>query len=93
MTQSHHPREGHVADPAPLARAAVVASVAGVVLGLLFIPQVLGMALGLLSLARREHAGRRLALLAIGLSLLLTVVWGVALGQLLKWWAANQLGG
>jgi hypothetical protein len=76
-----------------LARAAVVASVAGVVLGLLFIPQVLGMALGLLSLARRERAGRRLALLAIGLSLLLTVVWGVALGRLLKWWAANQLGG
>jgi hypothetical protein len=93
VTDSHHPREDRGADPAPLARAAVVTSVLGVVLGLLFVPQILGMALGLLSLARRERAGRRLALLAIGLSLLLTVGWGIALGRLLKWWAATQLGG
>jgi hypothetical protein len=92
VTDSHHPREGAGSGPAPLARAAVVSSVAAVAFGLLFVPQVLGMALGLLSLARRERAGRRLALLAIGLSLLLTVVWGVVLGRLLKWWAATQLG-
>ena len=30
------------------------------------------------------------ALLAVGISLLLTVVWGVVLGLLLKWWAASR---
>jgi hypothetical protein len=70
----------------------VVASVVAVALGWCFLPQVLGMALGLLSLARRERAGRRLALLAIGLSMGLTVVWGVALGLLVKWWARSRLG-
>lgn len=69
-----------------------MASLTAVALGFVFVPQILGMALGLLSLARRESAGRRLAWLAIGLSVALTVVWGVLLGLLLKWWAANRLG-
>lgn len=70
----------------------MVASVVAVALGWCFLPQVLGMALSLLSLARRERAGRRLALLALGLSIGLTVVWGVALGLLVKWWARSRLG-
>lgn len=68
------------------------ASVVAVLLGWCFLPQVLGMALGLLSLARRERAGRRLALLAIGLSIGLTVIWGVVVGLLVKWWARTRLG-
>ncbi len=56
--------------------------------GWAFIPQVLGMALGVLSLARREPSRGR-AWLAIGISLALTVVWGIALGLALKWWAAR----
>lgn len=63
-----------------------------VLLGWCFLPQVLGMALGLLSLARRERAGRRLALLAIGLSIGLTIIWGVVVGLLVKWWARTRLG-
>lgn len=70
----------------------MVASVVAVVLGWCFLPQVLGMALSLLSLARRERAGRRLALLALGVCLALTVVWGVVLGLLVKWWASTRLG-
>lgn len=91
MTEAHHPRGARLVREAPLARGAVVASVVAVVLGWCFLPQVLGMALSLLSLARRERAGRRLALLAIGLSLALTVVWGVVLGLLVKWWASTRL--
>lgn len=81
-----------MAGEAPLARGAVVAAVVAVPLGWCFLPQVLGMALSLLSLARRERAGRRPALLAIGLSLALTVAWAVVLGLLLKWWARTRLG-
>lgn len=92
MTESNHPRDVRLAGEAPLARGAVVASLTGVVLGWCFLPQVLGMALSLLSLARRERAGRRLALLALGLSLGLTVVWGVVLGLVVKWWARTRLG-
>jgi hypothetical protein len=80
-----------LASDAPLARAAVVVSMAGVVFGLTFLPQLLGLALGGLSLARREPGGRRPALLAIALSLVLTVVWAVVLGLLLKWWAESQV--
>lgn len=79
-----------LAGEAPLARGAVIASLAGVVLGFCFVPQVLGMALGGLSLARREEAGRRHAWLAIGLALALTVAWGVVLGLLVKGWAAGH---
>jgi hypothetical protein len=60
-----------------------------VVLGFCFLPQVLGLALGGISLAREPHA-RRPAGLAIALALVLTVVWGVVLGLLLKWWAASR---
>jgi hypothetical protein len=80
-----------LAADAPLARAAVVVSLVGVVFGITFLPQLLGLALGGLSLARREPGGRRAALLAIGLSLVLTVVWAVVLGALVKWWASTQL--
>ncbi|MGN6752064.1 MAG: hypothetical protein ACTHJJ_05875 [Intrasporangium sp.] len=92
MTDSHHPGPPEVAAQAPLARGAMGASVVAVLLGWCFLPQVLGMALGLLSLARRERAGRRLALLAIGLSIGLTVIWGVVVGLLVKWWARTRLG-
>jgi hypothetical protein len=80
-----------LAADAPLARAAVVVSLVGVVFGITFLPQLLGLALGGLSLARREPGGRRPALIAIGLSLLLTVVWAVVLGLLVKWWASTQV--
>lgn len=85
------PSEVRLASTAPLARGAVIASIAGVVFGFCFVPQLLGLSLGGLSLARRETAGRRNAWLAIGLSLLLTVGWGIALGLLVKWWAATRL--
>ena len=48
------------------------------------------MALAGLSLARREPSRGR-AWLALGLSVALTVIWGVALGLVLKWWAARAL--
>jgi hypothetical protein len=66
----------------------VAAAVAGVLLGFCFVPQLLGLALGGISLTR-EPKGRRHAVLAIVLSLVLTVVWGIALGVLLKWWASS----
>lgn len=78
-----------LADEAPIARAAVWISVTAVVLGFSFVPQLLGMALGGLSLTR-EPAGRKHALLAIVLSLLLTITWGIVLGLVLKWWAASR---
>jgi len=62
-----------------------------VVFGITFLPQLLGLALGGLSLARREPGGRRPALLAIVLSLALTVGWAVVLGLLLKWWASTRV--
>ena len=71
-----------------MARAALAAALAGVVLGFLFLPQVLALALGGISLAR-EPKGRRPATLAIVLSLVLTVLWGIVLATLLKWWASN----
>lgn len=61
----------------------------GVIFGFCFVPQLLGLALGGLSLTR-EPMGRRHALFAIALSIALTIVWGVVLGALLKWWAASQ---
>lgn len=81
-----HPR---LASEAPLARSALAVAIAGVIFGFCFVPQLLGLALGGLSLAR-EPMGRRHALLAIALSLALTIVWGIVLGALLKWWANSQ---
>ncbi|HEX6056504.1 MAG TPA: hypothetical protein VFY98_11895 [Intrasporangium sp.] len=80
-----HPR---LASEAPLARSALAVALAGVIFGFSFVPQLLGLALGGISLTR-EPQGRRHALLAIALSMVLTVVWGVVLGALLKWWAGN----
>jgi uncharacterized protein YqgC (DUF456 family) len=94
VTQHDHaPDVGGVrlSEEAPLARAAVWASLAGVVLGFLFLPQVLGLALGGISLTR-EPRGRKQAGIAIAVSLALIVGWGVVLGLVLKWWAASQLG-
>lgn len=65
-----------------------MAALAGIVLGWCFLPQVLGMALGGISLARREPSRGR-ACLAIGISLALTMVWGIVLGLVLKWWASR----
>lgn len=79
-----------LAAQAPLARGAVVAALSGVLLGFCFVPQLLGLALAGLSLARREPAGRRNAVLAIVISLALTVVWGIGLGLLLTWWARSR---
>lgn len=91
MTYDDHPPQVQLAGEAPLARAAVWASVTGVVLGFTFLPQVLGLALAGLSLVR-EPAGRRPAVIAIAVSLALVIVWGVVLGLVLKWWAASQTG-
>lgn len=92
MSAADHPPPRHdrlrLASEAPLARSALAASLTGVVLGFLFLPQVLGLALGGISLAREPHA-RRAAGLAIALALVLTVVWGVVLATLLKWWASS----
>ena len=77
-----------MASEAPLARSALAVAIAGVVFGFCFVPQLLGLGLGVISLAR-EPRGRRHALLAIALSLALTVIWGIVLGALLKWWASN----
>ena len=76
-----------MASEAPLARSALAVARAGVIFGFCFVPQLLGLALGGISLTR-EPQGRRHALLAIALSMTLTVVWGVVLGALLKWWAS-----
>jgi hypothetical protein len=83
------PRRGLLSDT-PLAGGSVAAGLAGVVVGFLFVPQLLALALGGLSLARREPNGRGRALLGIGLGLLTTVVWGVVLGLLLKWWVTSR---
>jgi hypothetical protein len=79
-----------LAAEAPLARSAVVASLAAVVLGFAFLPQLLGLALAGLSLGRREPGGRRPALLAAAISLAATLLWGVVLALLLKWWATSR---
>ena len=100
MTDPDHPLSGtpdvdaeptgvRLASEAPLARGAVVASLASVVLGFVFVPQLLGLALAGLSLAHRERGGRRAAAIAIAVSLTMTVVWAVVLGLVLKWWASN----
>ena len=73
-----------------MARGALAASLSAVVLGFTFVPQLLGLALAGLSLARREPGGRRPALLAAATSLALTVLWGVGLGLLLTWWASSR---
>jgi hypothetical protein len=86
----HDAASARLAAEAPIARGAVVASLSAVVLGFVFLPQLLGLALAGISLARREPGGRRPALLAAGISLLLTVVWGIVLGLLLKWWATSR---
>ena len=77
-----------LASDAPLARSALIASLVGVVLGFSFLPQVLGLALGGISLVR-EPLARRHAGLAIALSLVLTAAWGIVLAILLKWWAST----
>ena len=58
------------------------------IFGFCFVPQLLGLALGGISLTR-EPQGRRQALLAIALSVALTLIWGIVVGALLKWWASN----
>ncbi|EWT01270.1 hypothetical protein N865_05385 [Intrasporangium oryzae NRRL B-24470] len=80
-----------LATEAPLARGAVVAALSGIVLGFCFLPQLLGLALAGLSIARGERAARRYAWLAIWVSLALTVFWAVVLGLFLKWWASTQV--
>ncbi|MDN5765791.1 MAG: hypothetical protein L0H96_07700 [Humibacillus sp.] len=80
-----------LADEAPLARGALVVSLVGVVFGFTFLPQLVALALAGLSLARGERAGRRYALLAIVLSLVLTIVWGIALGLMVTWWATTRI--
>lgn len=79
-----------MASEAPLARSALAVAIAGVLFGFCFVPQLVGLALGGISLTR-EPQGRRQALVAIALSIALTIVWGVVLGVLLKWWASNAL--
>jgi hypothetical protein len=86
----HAAASARLAAEAPIARGAVVASLSAVVFGFVFLPQLLGLALAGISLARREPGGRRPALLAAAISLLLTVVWGVVLGLLLSWWATSR---
>ena len=78
-----------LASDAPLARAAVVASLVSVVLGFTFVPQLLGLALAGLSLAHREPGGRRAAAIAIAVSLAMTVLWAIGLGLVLKWWVST----
>ncbi len=98
MTEPDRPHEptGDVASrlgllaEAPLARGAVIAAMLGVVAGFTFVPQLIGLALAGLSLARRERAGRSVAWLAVAISLALTVGWGVALALLVRWWASTR---
>ncbi|MEO5744639.1 MAG: hypothetical protein ABIQ53_08650 [Terracoccus sp.] len=81
-----------LASDAPLARGALAVSMVGVVFGFVFLPQLLALALAGLSLAREKRAGRRYAVLAIGLSLVFTIIWGIGLGLLITWWARNRMG-
>ncbi|MDC5699294.1 hypothetical protein OO014_18760 [Intrasporangium calvum] len=93
MSAADHPSRlggARLAEEAPLARAALAASLVGVVFGFCFAPQLIGLALGGLSMAR-EPRGRRHAAVAIALALALAVAWAVVLGALLKWWAATRL--
>jgi hypothetical protein len=86
----HDAGSTQLASEAPLARGAVLVSLSGAVFGFVFLPQLLGLALAGLSLARREPHGRRPAVLAAVLAVLFTVVWAVVLGLLLKWWATSR---
>jgi hypothetical protein len=88
-THAGAPQVGRFSDT-PLAAGSVAAGLAGVVVGFLFVPQLLALALGGLSLARRETHGRARALVGIGLGLLTTVLWGVVLALLLRWWATSR---
>ncbi len=93
MSEPDRPRDAasaRLAAEAPIARGAVVASLSAVVFGFVFLPQLLGLALAGISLVRREPGGRRPALLAADISLVLTVVWGIVLALLLKWWATSR---
>ncbi|MGO4599899.1 hypothetical protein [Terrabacter sp. 2RAF25] len=93
MSDTDRPRDAtaaQLASQAPLARGAVLVSLSGAVFGFVFVPQLLGLALAGLSLARREPQGRRPAILAAALALAFTAVWAVVLGLLLKWWATSR---
>lgn len=93
MSDTDRPRDAastQLAAQAPLARGAVLVSLSGAVFGFVFVPQLLGLALAGLSLARREPHGRRPAILAAALALAFTAVWAVVLGLLLKWWATSR---
>ncbi|HET7397197.1 MAG TPA: hypothetical protein VFJ94_01645 [Intrasporangium sp.] len=90
MSGSGAPPKMRPASHAPLARGALLAAATGLVLGFCFVPQLLGLALGGLSLVR-EPGARRPALLAIAASLALTAGWGAGLGLLVKWWASSRI--
>jgi hypothetical protein len=96
VSQTDRPRDAasaQLASPAaeaPLARGAVLVSLSAAVFGFVFLPQLLGLALAGISLARREPNGRRPAILAASLALALTVGWAVVLGLLFKWWATSR---
>ena len=86
----HDAASAQLASEAPLARGAVLVSLSGAVFGFVFLPQLLGLALAGLSLARREPHGRRPAILAAALAIGFAVAWAVVLGLLLKWWATSR---
>ena len=86
----HDAGSAQLASQAPLARGAVLVSLSGAVFGFVFLPQLLGLALAGLSIARREPHGRRPAALAAALAVAFTVLWAVALGLLFKWWATSR---
>jgi hypothetical protein len=93
VSETDRPRDAasaQLASRAPLARGAVLVSLSGAVFGFVFLPQLLGLALAGLSLARREPDGRRPAALAAALALAFTVGWAVVLGLLFKWWATSR---
>ncbi|GAB3872712.1 hypothetical protein [Terrabacter terrigena] len=96
MSETDRPRDAAsaqlaaAASEAPLARGALLVSLSGAVFGFVFLPQLLGLALAGLSLARREPNGRRPAILAAAVAVAFTVVWAVAIGLLFKWWATSR---
>jgi MFS family permease len=93
VSDTDRPRDtgsAQLASQAPLARGAVLVSLSGAVFGFVFLPQLLGLALAGLSLARREPEGRRPAILAAALAVGFTVAWAVVLGLLFTWWATSR---